>query len=183
MCGRALLLAGALLAGCTCCMHGNRMSVPADPPNCRDIPGSSHSGQLCVTTTFRHGDVWFVRGSNASGSRQAIAGLSFTHEGQVSFGEFSISPGGSWLAVIIAEEGHPSLLFRRLPPLLHGEDQPDDLPVLAIYPGALGIVGWKDDDRLIIGSDQDLLHERHGGEAVLVLDYLVHLPDGAITLP
>lgn len=150
------------------------------PSVCRNIPGFASPTQLCVTINANHEDTWFTRGSDAPNPQQTISGLSFTGIGQASFGDFSISPDGSWLAVSIAEEGHPSLLFRRLPDSLHGVNESGDLPVIAIYPGDLGIEGWEDNDTLIISSDQDLLRP---AEHILLDNerrYIVHLPDGVI---
>jgi hypothetical protein len=176
-----LLLGCAVLAGCSA-LKDSPSTAQTDPPVCRDIPSFASPTQLCVTLGARREDTWFTRGNGISSPQQTIAGLSFTQRGFASFGDFSISPQGSWLAVTTAEEGHPSLLFRQLLSALHGKDDLVELPVVAVYPGGLSIGGWKDDDTLIISSDQNLAQYRHGDELGESQSYLVHLPDGAITI-
>ncbi|OIQ03003.1 MAG: hypothetical protein COS82_08625 [Zetaproteobacteria bacterium CG06_land_8_20_14_3_00_59_53] len=175
------LLVSLLLSACAG-IQGKTAGMQADPPVCRDIPGFASPAQLCVSIDAGREETWFTRDSGSPGPRHTITGLSFTGNGQASFGDFSISPQGSWLAVTIAEEGHPSLLFRQLMPALRGEADAMQLPVVAIYPGGVSLDEWQDDHTLIIVSDQYLLHPH---EHVL-LDrerrYAVHLPDGALTL-
>jgi len=171
-----LTLAGLLLVGCA--------SLAGDPPDaseCSKVHGTAALFQLCVSIDRQHADHWFVRRKGIADLK--LEGLSFTDGGLASFGEFSISPLGNWLAVTTADEGHPALKFRQLSVLLDSPEQEQpDTPRIAVYPGGLSIEGWKDDANLIISSDQDLLHR----DAQRLLDdeqrYLVHLPDGAISL-
>jgi len=95
----------------------------------------------------------------------------------------SISPEGRWLAVILAEEGHPLLYLYALEAFLHN-DAADLQPITIInpYPGIVRLGPWVDRDTLRIKSDADLLQssdERETGEEKL---YSVHLPDGKLQL-
>jgi len=156
-----------------------------DPLNCRPLPGNAFSERLCVLLTANMGDMWFIIGDSAFSRQRYIEGLSFTDNGsgQASFSDFSISPHGTYLAVVIAEEGHPTLLFTRLQQALQGHGESGGLPAIATYPGVIAIESWQDDTHILVRSDQNLVHYRHGGETGDFQDYLVRLPDGTITLP
>jgi len=177
----SVLLVPLLLCACAA-LQEKPAGMRSDPPVCRDIPNFASPTQLCVLIDVEREETWFTRDSVSLSPHHTIAGLSFTGYGQASFGDFSISPQGSWLAVTIAEEGHPSLFFRQLVAALRGENDTVELPIIPVYPGGLSLDEWQDDNTLIIVSDQDLLHPH---EHVLMdreRRYAVHLPDGALTL-
>jgi len=168
-----MALAGALLAACA--------AIPAHQPggdspiDCRPLPDET---ELCLALAASGEDRWSLRQRGKTAI--PLRSLSFTDAGTASFGEFSISPTGRWLAVSIAEEGHPSLLFRSLDAVLEDAGNEPALPLIAIYPGSLRIEGWKNESTLIISSDQNLLRP---GEGVLTdgqRRYLVELPEGRI---
>ena len=178
----ALLFVAMLLGACA--TNTNRaMTSHADPLSCQPIPGNTSHERLCVQITRDRGDLWFVSASGGHRQRRLIEGLSFVggDNGPVSFGDFSISPSGTYLAATIAEEGHPTLLFRSLPQALQGQAESGDLPAISIYPGGISSEGWQSDNQLIVSSDQNLAHYRHGDELGESRNYLVHLPDGKVT--
>ncbi len=158
----ALLLVAMLLGACA----SRTVSTHPDPLSCQPIPGHANHERLCVLITANKGDLWFVLGDGKFAQHQLIEELSFTDAGNspASLYEFSISPGGSYLAVTIAEEGHPTLLFVPLQQVLQEHIESWDLPVIATYPGGINIESWKDDEHIIVSSDQDLIDYRHGGE-------------------
>lgn len=174
------MFCAALLSGCVS-LYEDGVSTVFNPLQCQTIPASEDNEQLCVMITKNRGDLWFVVGDNAYAPNHYVEGVSFMGDGgAASFGEFSISPGGSYLAVIIAEEGHPTLLLARLQNWLRGKGEPEGLPAIAVYPGSVSIKEWRGDDQLVISSDQDLVHYQHGGELGQPRDYLLHLPDGTL---
>ncbi|OIO68848.1 MAG: hypothetical protein CO186_08250 [Zetaproteobacteria bacterium CG_4_9_14_3_um_filter_49_83] len=152
-----------------------------NPLQCQSIPGSDE--QLCVAITRNRGDVWLVSGNSAYGETRLLESFSCMGGGNsaASFGEFSISPGGTYLAVVIAEEGHPFLFFRRMNTILNETEETDPLPSIPVYPGGLTIQGWRTDNLLIISSDQDLAHYRHGAALQASQDYRVYLPEGTLS--
>lgn len=156
---------------------------PHNPLQCQELPGNEAHERLCLLMTENKGDFWFVVGEDEYSKNRIVEALSYMEEGNgvASFGGFSISPAGSYLAVIIAEEGHPVLLFRQLQNILQDQDEPENLPGIATYPGSIAIKGWQSDDMILISSDQDLVHYQHGGEVGESHDYLLHLPDGKVS--
>jgi len=179
----ACVLAFSLLGACASKPNA-LISTHADALNCQTIPGNENHEQLCVMITANKGDLWFVLGDGEFAHHQFIEELSFSDGGDspISVYEFSISPSGSYLAVTVAEEGHPTLLFVPLQQILQEHIESWDLPVIATYPGGVNIESWQSDNQLMVSSDQDLIDYRHGGELREFRDFLVHLPDGAITL-
>ncbi|OIO74653.1 MAG: hypothetical protein AUJ57_01890 [Zetaproteobacteria bacterium CG1_02_53_45] len=185
----ALIFWTVLLSGCATVDNNieasqmGQLLQPHNPLQCQEIPGNEAHERLCLLMTENKGDFWFVAGEDEYSKNRIVEALSFMEEGNggVSFGEFSISPGGSYLAVIIAEEGHPILLFRQLQNTLQDQDEPENLPGIATYPGSMAIKGWQGDDLIVISSDQDLVHYQHGGEVGESHDYLLHLPDGKVS--
>lgn len=177
----ALMLFLTLLSGCAS-LHHNEAQAVFNPLQCQPIPGNGDHQRLCVMLTRNRGDLWFVVGDSAYAATDHVAGLSFMGGGNeaASFGDFSISPGGSYLAVTIAEEGHPTLSIAHLQDFLQGKEVSDNLTPIAVYPGTVTIERWLHDNLIVISSDQDLINYRHGDELGEVHEYLLHLPDGAI---
>jgi len=177
------ILAFSLLGACASKPNALK-TTHADPLNCQAIPGNENHQQLCVITTVNKGDLWFVIGDGKFSQHQLIDELSFSDgsDSPISLYEFSISPGGNYLAVTVAEEGHPTLLFVPLQRILQEHIESWDLPVIATYPGGINIENWQSDNQLIVSSDQDLIDYRHGGELGEFRNFLIHLPDGTISL-
>jgi hypothetical protein len=172
-------MVAAMLTGCAG-LGGHAAPAADNPLQCQPVPGSG--GQLCVAITRNRGDIWLVSGDSEYDETRLLESFScMGGNGAASFGEFSISPGGTYLAVVVAEEGHPFLLFRSIDAILHETAESVPLPTIAVYPGGLSIQGWKSDDQLIVSSDQDLVHYQHGAELEASRDYHVHLPDGRIS--
>lgn len=178
----ALLFPAMLLSGCTL-FQKPPLQEPYIPLRCQEIPAAEEGQRLCVMLTSNRGDLWFVTGRHEYAANYLVPELSFMPDGYgaSSFGNFSISPQGRYLAVVTAEEGHPTLYIAPLQQILLGDHDIKPLPSLSVYPGSIGLEGWLDDDRLIISSDQDLARYRHGDELIAVRNYVMHLPDGRVT--
>lgn len=178
----ALLFSTILLSGCAL-FHDQEQQEPYSPLRCKEIPAAEEGQRLCVMLTRNRGDFWFVTGRDEYAANDLVPELAFMPDGYgaASFGDFSISPHGRYLAVVIAEEGHPTLYIVPLQQILLGAPAVRQLPSLPVYPGSIGLEGWLDDDRLIISSDQDLARYRHGDELIAVRNYVMHLPGGRVT--
>ncbi len=177
-----------LIVTAGCASQGARLSVlgspESNPLQCKEIPSSQQQELLCVMVTVNRGDMWFFIGNSPYADHSFIDGFSIMqgYPDGPTLSDFSVSPGGTYLAVVSAAEGHPTLSFENMSYLRRNEVSANALPILSVYPGFISIDHWLSDNQAVIVSDQDLIDYKHGGETGKNRAYLLQLPEGEISL-
>ena len=182
----SLTLLFSLMMGSGCAQHGKAQIGASNPKNmplqCKKVPYSTNKEQLCVMITVNHGDMWFFIGNTPYSDHLYVENYSVADGFADVLSDFTISPNGTYLSILSAAEGHPTLSFESMSYLRHGQISTHALPSFSVYPGTIFLDYWLNDHQAVVISDQDLIDYKHGSEIREAQAYLIDLPEGKVSL-